>query len=94
MTPVPRMKSYFVMPYIEGETLRDKIEREQQMAVDEALHIAREVADALAYAHARGGAMSSVQWCRGATGIFLPPSSLPQPPTAPQPSDPPYSYVA
>ena len=45
---------YFVMPYVEGESLRDKLEREKQLAIDEALHVAREVADALAYAHAHG----------------------------------------
>ncbi|HSG08159.1 MAG TPA: protein kinase [Longimicrobiales bacterium] len=42
---------YYVMPYIEGETLRDRIEREQQLGVDEAVRIARDVADALDYAH-------------------------------------------
>jgi serine/threonine-protein kinase len=42
---------YYVMPYIEGETLRDKIDREKQLDVDEAVRTAREVADALDYAH-------------------------------------------
>jgi len=42
---------YYVMPYIEGETLRDKLDREQQLGVDEAVRIARDVADALDYAH-------------------------------------------
>ncbi len=42
---------YYVMPYIEGETLRDKLDREQQLGVDEAVRIAREVGDALDYAH-------------------------------------------
>jgi len=42
---------YYVMPYIEGETLRDKLDREKQLDVDEAVRIAREVADALDYAH-------------------------------------------
>jgi tRNA A-37 threonylcarbamoyl transferase component Bud32 len=45
---------YYVMPYVEGESLRDKLEREKQLTIDEALHVAREVADALAYAHAHG----------------------------------------
>jgi serine/threonine protein kinase len=45
---------YFVMPYVEGESLRDRLTRERQLAVDEAIHIASEVADALAYAHAHG----------------------------------------
>jgi serine/threonine-protein kinase len=42
---------YYVMPYVEGETLRDKILREKQLAVDEAVEIARSVAAALDYAH-------------------------------------------
>jgi Tol biopolymer transport system component len=45
---------YYVMPYVEGESLRDRLTREKQLPVDEALQISREVADALSYAHARG----------------------------------------
>src|SRR5687768_3203565 len=45
---------YYVMPFIEGETLRDKLNRETQLGVDEAIRVAREVADALDYAHRRG----------------------------------------
>ncbi len=45
---------FYVMPYIEGETLRDRLNREKQLPVDSALQIAREVADALSYAHSRG----------------------------------------
>jgi serine/threonine-protein kinase len=45
---------FYVMPYVEGETLRERMEREGQLPVDEALRIAREVADALAYAHEKG----------------------------------------
>jgi serine/threonine protein kinase len=45
---------YYVMPYVEGESLRDRVNRETQLPVDEALQIAREVADALAYAHGQG----------------------------------------
>jgi eukaryotic-like serine/threonine-protein kinase len=45
---------YYVMPFIEGETLRDKLNRETQLGVDEAVRITREVADALDYAHRRG----------------------------------------
>jgi serine/threonine-protein kinase len=45
---------FYVMPFIEGETLRDKLNRETQLGVDEAVRIAREVADALDYAHRRG----------------------------------------
>ena len=42
---------YYVMPYIEGETLRQRLARERQLPVNDALRIAREVADALSYAH-------------------------------------------
>ncbi len=42
---------YYVMPYIEGGSLRDRLLRERQLPVDEAVQIAREVADALSYAH-------------------------------------------
>ena len=42
---------YYVMPYVEGESLRDRLRRERQLPVDEALGIAREVADALTHAH-------------------------------------------
>lgn len=43
---------YYVMPYIAGESLQDRIGREKQLPVDEAVRITREVASALAYAHA------------------------------------------
>jgi serine/threonine-protein kinase len=42
---------FYVMPYIEGETLRDKLDRETQLGIDEAVKITTEVADALDYAH-------------------------------------------
>ena len=45
---------YYVMPYVEGETLRQKLDREQQLRIDEAVKIATEVADALQYAHEQG----------------------------------------
>jgi hypothetical protein len=45
---------FYVMPYVEGETLRDKLDRETQLGVEEAVRITREVADALDYAHRRG----------------------------------------
>ena len=44
---------FYVMPYVEGESLHDRIRRETQLPVDEALRIAREVSEALAYAHSR-----------------------------------------
>jgi serine/threonine-protein kinase len=45
---------FYVMPYVDGETLRARLERERQLPVDDALRIARQVADALGYAHTRG----------------------------------------
>jgi Tol biopolymer transport system component/tRNA A-37 threonylcarbamoyl transferase component Bud32 len=45
---------YYVMPFVEGESLRDRLNREHQLPVDEAVRIAREIADALGYAHAAG----------------------------------------
>ncbi|HYV98739.1 MAG TPA: protein kinase [Gemmatimonadaceae bacterium] len=45
---------FYVMPYIQGETIREKLNRESQFGVDEAVRIAREVADALDYAHRHG----------------------------------------
>ena len=45
---------FYVMPFVEGESLRDRLDREKQLPVDDALQIAREVADALSYAHSRG----------------------------------------
>jgi serine/threonine-protein kinase len=45
---------FYVMPYVEGESLRDRITREKQLPVDDAVRIAREVADALDYAHRHG----------------------------------------
>ena len=43
---------FYVMPYIAGESLRGRIVREGQLPVDESVRLAREIADALAYAHA------------------------------------------
>ena len=45
---------YYVMPYVEGESLQARLAREKQLPLDDALQIAREVADALSYAHAHG----------------------------------------
>ncbi|MBL0172090.1 MAG: serine/threonine-protein kinase [Gemmatimonadaceae bacterium] len=45
---------FYVMPYIQGETIREKLNRETQFGVDEAVRIAREIADALDYAHRHG----------------------------------------
>jgi serine/threonine protein kinase len=45
---------FYVMPYVEGETLRAKLDRETQLGIDDAVRIARDVADALDYAHRHG----------------------------------------
>ena len=45
---------WYAMPYVEGETLRHRLAREGALDVDEALRLAREIADALDYAHRRG----------------------------------------
>lgn len=45
---------YYVMPYVSGDTLRDRIDRERVLAIDAACAIGRDIADALAYAHAQG----------------------------------------
>src|ERR1044072_884600 len=45
---------FYVMPYIEGETLRARIERERQLTVDDALRISCALAPALDYAHRHG----------------------------------------
>ena len=45
---------YYVMPLVTGETLRQRLDREQQLPIDDAISIAREVADALGYAHGLG----------------------------------------
>jgi len=45
---------YYVTPYVEGETLRGRLERERQLPIGDAVRIATEAADALQYAHERG----------------------------------------
>ena len=45
---------YYVMPFVEGESLANRVKREGQLPVEDAIQIAREVADALAYAHDKG----------------------------------------
>src|SRR2546427_7097558 len=45
---------YYVMPYVEGESLRHRLVRERKLPLAAALHITRDVADALAFAHAQG----------------------------------------
>ena len=45
---------FYVMPYVEGETLRARLDRETQMGVEESVKLVSEVADALQYAHEHG----------------------------------------
>src|SRR5919202_7074113 len=45
---------WFTMPFVEGETLRDRLTRERQLPVEDALRIAREAAQGLHYAHRQG----------------------------------------
>lgn len=45
---------WYTMPYIDGESLRDRLRRERQLPLDDAIRIATEVADALSYAHGHG----------------------------------------
>ena len=42
---------FYVMPYVEGESLRDRLQREKQLSLEDAVKITAEVASALAYAH-------------------------------------------
>ena len=45
---------FYVMPYVEGESPRQRLDREHQLPVDEAVQIAKNLAEALDYAHGRG----------------------------------------
>ena len=45
---------YYVMPFVDGASLRDRLNREKQLPVDDTITIAQQVADALAYAHSKG----------------------------------------
>ena len=45
---------YYVMPYVEGESLRERLDRDHQLPVDEAVGIATDLAEALDYAHRQG----------------------------------------
>ena len=44
---------YYVMPYVEGESLRDRLKRETQLPIEDALRITADIADALGFAHSR-----------------------------------------
>ncbi len=53
-TTAGRSVPFYVMPYVEGQSLRDRLARERQLPLEEALRLADDVAAALAYAHGRG----------------------------------------
>ena len=50
----PATYLYYVMPFVEGESLRDRLARERQLPVEESVRLTREAASALAYAHDHG----------------------------------------
>jgi eukaryotic-like serine/threonine-protein kinase len=50
----PTGQLWFTMPYVEGESLRDRLRREHQLSVEDALRIARDIGGALDYAHRSG----------------------------------------
>ena len=50
----PSTLLYYVMPHVEGGTLRDRLLRDRQLPVNEAIRLTREIAEALAYGHSRG----------------------------------------
>ncbi len=45
---------YYVMPYVDGESLRDMLAKEKQLAIPDVIRLLRDVADALAHAHQHG----------------------------------------
>src|SRR5713101_3654135 len=45
---------YYVMPFVEGESLRDRLTREKQLPIEDAVKVGRDVAAALDYAHRHG----------------------------------------
>ncbi len=45
---------FYVMPFVDGESLRDRLNREEQLSVEDTLQLAREIADGLGYAHEQG----------------------------------------
>lgn len=47
-------QAFYVMPYVEGESLRDRLRREKQLSIEDALKVARQIGAALEYAHRNG----------------------------------------
>jgi len=64
---------WFTMPYVEGHSLRDRLHREHQLPVEEALRIAREAAAALDYAHEHGARLLEAYPVEVAGGTRVPP---------------------
>ena len=69
---------FYVMPFVEGESLRDRLTRERQLPLDDALQIAREVADALSYAHSRGVIHRDIKPENGAPPVSISKSTQPR----------------
>ena len=46
-------KLFYTMPYVEGASLRDKLDREKQLSIDDAIDLTKQIAEALAYAHSK-----------------------------------------
>ena len=61
---------YYVMPYVEGESLHDRLRRETELPIEDAVAIAREVAEALGYAHARNIEICRHNYRRNASRII------------------------
>jgi len=47
-------KLFYTMPFVEGASLRDKLDREKQLSIDEAIDLTKQIAEALAFAHSKG----------------------------------------
>ncbi|HEU4762002.1 MAG TPA: serine/threonine-protein kinase, partial [Gemmatimonadales bacterium] len=54
LDPRPSSLVYYVMPFVDGESLRDRLTRDKQLPIPDAVRIATEVASALDYAHRHG----------------------------------------
>src|SRR5258708_16121246 len=73
---------YYVMPYVEGSTLRVRLVRDGELPIAEALRILREIAEALAYAHGRAVVHRDL---KPENGLFMAGHAQP-PPLAPPPA--------
>ena len=47
-------KLFYTMPFVEGASLRDKLDREKQLSIDEAIDLTKQIAEALTFAHSKG----------------------------------------